>query len=1055
MISELINSNDKKNIDELIKKYDAKINEFEASLFSNKETSDNLLTADKFNSLNSVLSIVNKNKGITYEKSLDIGLAISHEDRLINYRISITDHDLINEYMSMLHNRNNQLVYSIIMRFIYDEKNKQKTKNIKVIKKTKYFSSYITLENIYTRIKMDTEEELTKSEIDKLINVSDNFPTSKIQFRYKERASYEIIKDKNTFSVDLTRVRSSNEINRINNGLIKNEIEIECHINDKKTIYEQLCKIIEFIIKIVQESNYLMTKSMSSSILEKYMNVLNSNKNSFHGRNPEALEIHWLVNNLQNAYSVTDKADGDRFQLIVVDEKCYLINKSLTVTNIGLTIDKKFNNSVLDGEYIFIANKNKYIYMVFDCLTFGDINVREESSFIKRIQYADIIIENLNDMKFKYTKLIDDKLDVNNIEKIISYHEKNMISFYDDLDHYLNTKDNKVIVRRKYFMCANGIYNNEIFKYASKMWELFSTTNKMKCPYHLDGLIFQPLNQKYITDKSISKFSEYKFKPPNKNSIDFLIKMIIDDNTGKPKKVFDNSVDGIMKNKPYFICKLYVYTSINNVSKPILFKENEDLYECYLNLDENDIPRSLDGKQIYDNTIVEFYYDINVDLQRPFKWIPMKTRNDKTDEMHKFSKIFGNSEFVANKNWNSIKNPILSTDFDELANDKLYEKAFEKLQSRVDVNALRVEAKNDIYYQKKTKLVFEMGKFNNFVKSQIIYTYDNVYYSNNIKNKILDVAVGRGGDINKYYFTIAEYVVGTDIDLQTLHSTSNGPIFRYNKDKSGKPDFPPMFFIHADSTRLLNYDEQILALGQMSKNNADMFNKFFNGKTIFDRLNCSFAIHYFLKNDDTWNAFCDNINTYLREGGLFTFTTFDGDLVYKKLMDVDKYEEYYMDNGDKKILFGINKKYDNRDKKNDVGLCIDVHMSWISESDKYIPEYLVFPEFIIKSLLEKCNLELVETDLFENLYNNNKEFLEYGSKNETNINRKFFNDVYSFYKDGDLIEKTRIYSFLNRYYVFKKKETNLEEIRKKYYMAPKYNSETEKQNKNKNKYTKK
>ena len=49
MIYSLIDQDKRNDIDNLIKKYDKNINEFESSLFSNKELSDNLLTFEKFN----------------------------------------------------------------------------------------------------------------------------------------------------------------------------------------------------------------------------------------------------------------------------------------------------------------------------------------------------------------------------------------------------------------------------------------------------------------------------------------------------------------------------------------------------------------------------------------------------------------------------------------------------------------------------------------------------------------------------------------------------------------------------------------------------------------------------------------------------------------------------------------------------------------------------------------------------------------------------------------------------------------------------------------------
>ena len=52
---------------------------------------------------------------------------------------------------------------------------------------------------------------------------------------------------------------------------------------------------------------------------------------------------------------------------------------------------------------------------------------------------------------------------------------------------------------------------------------------------------------------------------------------------------------------------------------------------------------------------------------------------------------------------------------------------------------------------------------------------------------------------------------------------------------------------------------------------------------MYDRFNCSFAIHYLLSDDNSWNNFSENINMYLRDGGYFIFETFDGDRIKEKL----------------------------------------------------------------------------------------------------------------------------------------------------------------------------
>ena len=63
-----------------------------------------------------------------------------------------------------------------------------------------------------------------------------------------------------------------------------------------------------------------------------------------------------------------------------------------------------------------------------------------------------------------------------------------------------------------------------------------------------------------------------------------------------------------------------------------------------------------EGDIIEDHMIVEFSYDILRDGH--FKWVPLRTRYDKTAEYRRGLKNYGNSYATANSNWSSIHNPI-------------------------------------------------------------------------------------------------------------------------------------------------------------------------------------------------------------------------------------------------------------------------------------------------------------------------------------------------------------------------------------------------------------
>ena len=1041
-IKDLITPDETNKIKKLIQEY-GKNNELEVSLFSNKDTSSHLLTLERFNHLHSVLSIVTAKNDAklqkTMEQSLDVifGIKPKQNDKtMINYRIQITDINKINEYLGMLHMRKNHLVVGVLTGFI--EESKGKNTYMSIQKKTKDVSNYVTIEDIYMRFKLDKEEELTADEIKKLQNIKKYWDMNDydIIYRFKERTSYFLQKDKNLFRLDLTNTRTSNNINNIDKSPSNYEIEVECDPKDKSSYFSQIFDIGEFIIKVIQQSNYIVTKSMNSQVLERYRAILGTDQSRQHlyGRQAVSLEIQHVVDFLPNKYAVTDKADGDRFFLIVLDGRCYLISSNLVVKDTGLEVDKKYNGSILDGEFIFLPKYNKYLYMSFDCLVLAETNIRDEHLLMKRLERADELVYAINKTGYVHKYMQDSKLDFNNSNKILDWHTKNITEFYDDIDKELNSKKSNIIVRRKYFIESNGVADNEIFKYSDLMWKLYNSGGLVKCPYLLDGLIYQPLDQKYIAEADKSKHSDYKWKPAKKNSVDFYVEFEKDKKTNKILTIYDNSVPDVVKNKPYQILNLFVGLSTKGVEKPVLFNQEEGISQCYLYLDEEGMARTEDGKQISDKTVVEFYFNTDSDAPNPYKWIPMKTRFDKTESVQKFGRRYGNYQDTAMKVWHSIINPVKMSDFTALTNDSTYEKYFKELKGRIDFSLIKLD-KEQVYYQKrKQKIVEDMRQFHNWVKSNLIYTTMNGrMYDDFIKYKILDIGCGVGGDIGKYYYCVPDLLVGIDPDITNLTVGNDCAIARYHNYKKGKKDFPPMFFIQANPANLLQWDEQIKLLGRMSSDNKHMFEKFFTwdkNSTKFDRVNLSFVIHYLLSDENAWNNFCQNLNMYMRDGALLTITTFDGDRVSDKLKGRDRYVEHYDENGEKKVLFDIVKKYDEK-SKDKLGQAIDVHMGWLSEEGNYITEFLVYPEFLIKSLKEKCNIELMETGSFEDMFNDNRQFLELSSQiEEDSYKKKFYEEVYKYYTPSDLNVKCYEYTFLQRYYIFRKTEPNLEEIRK-------------------------
>ena len=1035
---ELIDNDKKKSIEDLFDKI-KKDNEFEISFLKEDRNYENYLRILKY------LTYKSNIQKLKLEKETSLDINYSQKNTLDSYRLTIYSLESINKYLEMLHSRKNHIIMSVLVNLV------EKDKNLQLMKKIKKKTNIIDIIDFNLRVRLSEENELTKKEIDMLKNLTE-LNRNDIIFRYKQRISLIIEDDNNKIiRIDLTDVKMSDNINKIQKNPSLYELEIEYFAkSDKtpeKTSYNTLLKEISVLLKIIQQSNYLITKQQTTKILSLYADLMDSKLDSLTGLNTRkaiSLEVQHVVDQLPNKYGVSDKADGDRYLLFIVDNICYLISDNLVVKNIGIKLEgenRKYNYSLIDGEYIFIKNQNRHIYLGFDCLFNGNTDLRQISSFKERLNNLSQIINDCfifkgqkgnKDIKFSgYTGKF-------NIDEIMKFHEKQIDEYMENLNHDIKIEKQYPLVRRKYFACVEGGQDNEIFKYSELIWNKYVLDKKTNCPYMLDGLIFHPLDQKYIVSVKETKYFEYKWKPPEKNSIDFYIQLEKSQESGNIIKLYDNSDEDTVKNKPYKIVNLFVGKFNKGIEQPVPFLENNNSNKAKLYLIDGEI-RDIEGNIIMDNTVVEFYYDNNPEIPEINRWIPLRTRYDKTESVQRFNKKYGNYIDIASKIWRSIKNPVLIDDIITLSNDKMYSKHIDLMRSKIDHSIIMSARQENVYYQIRTNIGKPMRNFHNWIKSILIYTYCNPKYEEDRQFKILDIGCGRGGDIMKFYYSKVNMYVGIDVDNNGIISPVDGALSRYNRLKRTHPNFPRMYFINADITSLLNYNEQLKTIGNMSLINKNLINTFFSDepskRTLFDRINCQFALHYFLKNQITWDNFTKNINDYLNPDGYLILTCFDGDTILNLLNNTDKYASYYTNTeGEQKIFFEILKRYENIKSDDNIGLgvAIDVHNALISQEGVYITEYLVQKEFLIKELFEKCKLELVDTDMFSNQFNKHKDYFTKIIEYEENPNtRQFLINVREFYDQNNEVNKSSYeMSKLNRYYIFRKqgKEGYVKEI---------------------------
>jgi len=1026
-----------KQLDKIKKIYDGltPTEEFEF-MFNNY--ANNPLTISKFLHVLDYMRVKSKSK-IKMEEydSLDVNYNYD-KNNLNSYRVSIDGVDKINKMMAMVHKRLNHVIFSILI---------SNDEDLTIINKVKYPDRTFNIDDYDIRVRTSDEKKLTKEEMKKLTTINEN-ERFNITFRYKHRASLFIVDNKNiTIRLDATIVRMSTNINTIMESSENYELELEVIKHTKLTAKENdkyFTDILDEVLNIkktLQQSDYIMTNTEKNQLLEQYKKLVYEDKPmSFKGlylMQPISLEIQHVTDYLPNKYSVTDKADGDRYFMFIMKDKVFLVSTLLDFKYIGIELKgdkKKYNNTIIDGEYIFLPQEKKYLYLAFDILFYQGNDMRNTVLLKDRLTKLDDVINTCLDSKYEFKEYNGDF----NLKKILDHHNNEIHKFMNDVNDTI--KNNKLlsIIKRKYFIFALGAEDNEIFSYSKLMWDVYVNDETTKCPYLLDGLLYTALEQKYTKNLKEIKYNTYKWKPPNKNSIDFYIQYERNPENNQILTLFDDSNDEKVSGKYYKICNLYVGRLVDDNEQPVLFRKDEGIYVAYLFVDSHGEARDMEGNLIMDNTVVEFYYDDSVELDDKYRWVPIRTRFDKTESVRKYRRKYGNNEEVANRVWSSIRNRFTIDDINKLADKNIYETQMKLLKTKIDRSVITAERRQNVYYQIITNLAKPQRQFHNWIKSNLIYTWcsrKNIDKKDQKALTILDVGVGRGGDIMKFYHSRVNMLVGIDQDNYGINFATDGAISRYNQFRSKFPGFPKMYFMQGDAGVLLNVNDQTKALGVMAdKNNtllAEYFGQTENDKTKYkyDVFNCQFMIHYLFKNDTIWNNFIKNVNKYMADDGFMLVTTFDADRIIDHLKDSNNYSVYYVNkNGEKKIFFDIVKKYDvdpkNKNWMNTTGLPIDFHSALISEEGVYITEYLVAKDFLISEMKNKCGLEIVETDLFENVFYNHKDFLFNAAESESNVDtRGFFMSVKRFYDMNDDENKASFeLTKLNRYYIFRKVE---------------------------------
>jgi hypothetical protein len=970
------------------------------------------------------------------------------------------------------------------------------TKKMTAISQKGDFIQRLDMDDYNFRVSFQTEQdfniqsEVARSIITKWVDSKKIFRSmNRVRFYHPDMpifADLSIVKSSSTTYNHIPIPQYNIQEAGVLNNIEKYEIELEVdnskvgvgtNFNTVNSLMGVLRKNIRTVLSGLQGTSYPISYQEQSDIIQEYMAVLHgelldekdtddkkepkqkSNKeimeeikknpkkifpSDFIGPSSYTLQIgniippneKYTTPNIRKNFTVTDKADGER-RLLYVSESgnIYLIDTNMNVIFTGTkTNEKTLFYSILDGENIKRDRNGKYInlYAAFDIYYVNKKSIREfpfypETEEVDPTKFRLPLLKHFIDL-LKPISIFENKEEVTPKENKIS------TNFTIKCKNFKATSDFKTI-----FECCS---------------EILSNIQDGTYEYNTDGLIFTPSNLAVGSSREggpASKLSKitwshsFKWKPPEFNTIDFLVTMK-KDKSGKDEvhHVFQEgrNLQGNQDIIQYKTLVLHVgfnprddgyinpfqdilndniqhlkdYDENDKKYKPVPFVPTDpyDPNACYCNIllkeDGNKLLMLTEDEEYFeDDMIVEFKYV--KENEDGWKWVPIRVRYDKTAQLRSKKNNFGNAYKVANSNWYSIHHPITA----------------EMISSGNNIPENTTD--EDVYYNKSNEETSTQGlrDFHNlYVKKNLIQS------TVNRGDTLIDFAVGKAGDLKKWIHSNTSFVFGIDYSKDNIINQLDGACARYLNEAKKATNIPKVLFAQGDSGLNIRNgkafttekDKQIsrAIFGQGAKDITQLgkgvYNQYGVGEPGFNVSSCQFALHYFFKNSTTFHEFLRNVAECTKLGGYFIGTCYDGQTVFNLLKGIKKDEGITIIKNDRKI-YEIVKKYDQTGFPEDemsIGYPIHVYQESINQ---YIQEYLVNFNYFIR-IMEDYGFILAKNESKTmNLPDATGMFSELFTIMENEVKQRPYRQ--SEYRKAIFMspEERRI-SFMNRYFVFKK-----------------------------------
>ena len=718
--------------------------------------------------------------------------------------------------------------------------------------------------------------------------------------------------------------------------------------------------------------------------------------------------------NIRMNYSVTEKADGQRKLLFIAPKNghVYLIDMNMNFQFTGaVSLNTKLYDSLLDGEHILHNKSGQFInlFLTFDVYFVHKADIRSRLFFPASVNEDEVLTN------FRLPLM----------ESLVKNLQLKCVSGGADSLPPIRIETKKFEIASS----PSSPSSPSIFDCCAA---ILRKCDEHQFEYHTDGLIFTPIdfgvgstvrNDNTVAGPLYKSTWEYSFKwkPAHMNTIDFLVTTKkAEDTEDLVSNIFKSGVDmsrcvQIQQYKTLVLRVGYDEKKHGHLNPCVTMIEGgggsgsdsgsgsgsgsgSDAYKpapfyptypyddqahiCHIMLhpDEAGVSQmmTLENDVFQDETIVEFSYDASQPVN--WRWLPLRVRHDKTAEYRSGGKNYGNAYHVANNNWHSIHNAITPEMImtgngipEELVSNDIY---YNHTETASAASALGGRGGGGGGGRTLAK---GMRDFHNlFVKRKLIMSVARPGHT------LIDLAVGKGGDLPKWIAAKLGFVFGIDYSKDNLEHKFDGVCARYLDVKRNKRNIPEAIFIHGDSSKEIRAGQAAISeryrlitraiFGEGAKDASllgrGVYPHYGRGADGFDICSVQFAIHYFFENIVKVHTFLQNVAECTKLGGYFIGTCFDGARIFQALARLETGDELTVLRGgstnagpggassDPEKMWSVRKKYHQTEFEPDsssIGYEIEVYQDTINKATK---EYLVNFDFLTQ-LLENYGFDLV------------------------------------------------------------------------------------------------